>query len=87
MVFLLLVVLSVVFVELFMVLNIATDAQKVLKLSSDSFGVMRSKTMSDEEKEALQAKESRPEIQGTQISREAPQENEDNRSRQEDQVR
>ncbi len=58
MVYILLLSLSIVFVELFIFLNIISDAQGVLKLSAESVNVMKSKTMTDDEKEAFMRKNS-----------------------------
>ena len=58
MVYFLLIVISIVFVELFIALNILPDAQGVLKLSSESVNVMKSKEMSDDEKEVFMRKNS-----------------------------
>jgi hypothetical protein len=49
---------SIVFVELFMLLAIIPDAQAVLKLSGKSVNVMKSKSMSDSQKEAFMRKNS-----------------------------
>ncbi len=53
MVYLLLFIISIIFVELFIALKILPDAQNVLKLSSESVNVMKSKQMTDDEKEAF----------------------------------
>jgi hypothetical protein len=45
--------MSIVFVELFIGLKIIPDTQNVMKLSAKSIDVMKSKTMSDDEKEAF----------------------------------
>ncbi len=58
MVYLLLLAISVVFVELFILFKILPDAQNVLKLSSKSVSVMKSKEMTDNEKEAFMRKNS-----------------------------
>jgi len=58
MVYLLLLVISIVFVEMFIALNILPDAQNVLKLSSESVNVMKSKEMTDDQKEAFMKKNS-----------------------------
>ena len=58
MLYLLLFVISIVFVEMFIWLNILPDAQNVLKLSSESVNVMKSKDMTDDEKEAFMRKNS-----------------------------
>ncbi|MGB0496080.1 MAG: hypothetical protein ACPGJI_06970 [Kangiellaceae bacterium] len=46
-----LMLMSIIFVELFIFLKIIADAQSVLSLSSKSVKVMQSKKMSDKEKE------------------------------------
>jgi hypothetical protein len=58
MVYFLLLVISIIFVELFIALKILPDAQSVLKLSSESVKVMQSKQMTDDEKEAFMRKNS-----------------------------
>jgi hypothetical protein len=58
MVYFLLLVISTIFVELFIALKILPDAQSVLKLSSESVKVMQSKQMTDDEKEAFMRKNS-----------------------------
>jgi len=44
---------SIVFVELFILLAIIPDAQAVMKLSRESVNVMKSKSMTDDQKEAF----------------------------------
>lgn len=58
MVYFLLLVISIIFVELFIALKILPDAQNVLKLSSESVKVMQSRQMTDDEKEAFMRKNS-----------------------------
>lgn len=58
MVYFLLLLVSIVFVELFIAFRILPEAQNVLKLSSESVNVMKSKDMSDNEKEAFMRKNS-----------------------------
>ena len=49
--YIVLMLMSIIFVELFLFLKIIADAQSVLSLSSESVKVMQSKKMSDREKE------------------------------------
>ena len=53
MIFLVLAIFSIVFIEMFIALKIIPDAQGVLKLSAQSVEVMKSKEMTDREKESF----------------------------------
>ncbi len=56
--YLLLLVFSILFVELFILFNIVPDARAVMQLSGESVGVMKSKEMTDDQKEEYMRKNS-----------------------------
>lgn len=58
MVYLILILLSISFVELFVFLRIIKDSLGILKLSSESISVLKSKAMSDDDKELYMRKNS-----------------------------
>lgn len=56
--YLLLLLFSILFVELFILFNIVPDARAVMQLSGESVGVMKSKEMTDDQKEEYMRKNS-----------------------------